>query len=91
MDSVSTSFNSSNQSIFFGKDAGGLLEFTNGLLDDIGIWNRALTQQEITNLYNFQLPTQYSLCLPTITTSSPSSVGVDTVVISGDISNCKYP
>jgi hypothetical protein len=23
----------------------------NGLLDDIGIWNRALTQQEITNLY----------------------------------------
>ncbi|WP_353089263.1 LamG-like jellyroll fold domain-containing protein [Flavobacterium sp.] len=24
----------------------------NGLLDDIGIWNRALNQQEITNLYN---------------------------------------
>ena len=24
----------------------------NGLLDDIGIWNRALTQQEITALYN---------------------------------------
>jgi hypothetical protein len=24
----------------------------NGLLDDIGIWNRALTQQEITDLYN---------------------------------------
>jgi len=23
-----------------------------GLIDDIGIWNRALTQQEITNLYN---------------------------------------
>ncbi len=30
---------------------------------------------------------QHSICLPTITTSSPSSVGVDTVVISGDISN----
>jgi uncharacterized protein (TIGR02145 family) len=59
----------------------------NGKLDDIGIWNRALTQQEITNLYNSQLPTQTSLCLPTITTSSPSSVGVDTVVIGGDISN----
>jgi hypothetical protein len=25
-----------------------------GKLDDIGIWNRALTQQEITNLYNAQ-------------------------------------
>ena len=59
----------------------------NGKLDDIGIWNRALTPQEITNLYNSQLPTQTSLCLPTITTTSPSSVGVDTVVIGGDISN----
>jgi hypothetical protein len=26
----------------------------NGLLDDIAIWNRALTQQEITNLFNAQ-------------------------------------
>ena len=30
---------------------------------------------------------QHSICLPTVTTSSPSSVGVDTVVIGGDISN----
>jgi hypothetical protein len=27
-------------------------EFFNGKIDDIGIWNRALTQQEITALYN---------------------------------------
>ncbi len=59
----------------------------NGKIDDIGIWNRALTPQEITNLYNSQIPTQTSLCLPTITTTSPSSAGVDTVVIVGDISN----
>jgi hypothetical protein len=26
--------------------------YWDGLIDDIGIWNRALTQQEITNLYN---------------------------------------
>ncbi|MFM7911412.1 MAG: hypothetical protein ACKO9W_04455, partial [Bacteroidota bacterium] len=58
-----------------------------GKLDDIGIWNRALSQQEITNLYNSQLPTQTSLCLPTITTTSPSSVGVDSVVIGGNITN----
>jgi uncharacterized protein (TIGR02145 family) len=64
-----------------------LSQFYNGKIDDIGIWNRALTPQEITNLYNSQLPTQTSLCLPTITTTSPSSVGVDTVVIGGDISN----
>lgn len=30
----------------------------NGILDDIGIWNRALTQQEITNLYNASLSTE---------------------------------
>ncbi|MCE2840287.1 MAG: hypothetical protein LW729_02740 [Bacteroidetes bacterium] len=70
----------------FGVEREGT-EFFKGKLDDIGIWNRALTPQEITNLYNSQLPTQTSLCLPTITTSAPSSVGVDTVVIGGDISN----
>jgi uncharacterized protein (TIGR02145 family) len=63
------------------------IQFYNGNIDEIGIWNRALTPQEITNLYNSQLPTQTSLCLPTITTTSPSSVGVDTVVIGGGISN----
>jgi hypothetical protein len=31
-------------------------EFTNGRIDDIGIWNRALTQQEITNLYTASTP-----------------------------------
>ncbi|MFN6039739.1 MAG: LamG-like jellyroll fold domain-containing protein [Bacteroidota bacterium] len=30
-----------------------------GTLDDIGIWNRALTQQEITNLYNGNICYQY--------------------------------
>jgi hypothetical protein len=33
-----------------------------GNYDDIGIWNRALTQQEITNLYNSSLP--QTACLP---------------------------
>jgi uncharacterized protein (TIGR02145 family) len=58
-----------------------------GKLDNIGIWNRALTQHEITNLYNSQLPTQTSLCLPTITTNTPTSIGIDSVVIGGDILN----
>lgn len=33
----------------------GKLAFFKGLIDDIGIWNRALTNQEITNLYNGNL------------------------------------
>lgn len=44
------------QSTFrFGHDnepSFGNNRYLNGTLDDIGIWNRALTQQEISNLYN---------------------------------------
>ena len=68
MDSISNNFNSSNQSIFFGKDPGGILEYTNGLLDDIGFWNRALSPCEIVALYNGQNPTQpITACYETAT------------------------
>ena len=46
--------------------------FTNGKIDDIGIWNRALTQQEITGLYNA------NLCFQTITVT-------DTLLINTNI------
>jgi uncharacterized protein (TIGR02145 family) len=59
----------------------------NGKIDDIGIWNRALSPQEITNLYNSQLPTQTSLCLPSITTNTPNSIGIDSVIVGGNITN----
>jgi hypothetical protein len=36
--------------VVFGN-ANDLAAFFNGKLDDLGIWNRALTQEEITNLY----------------------------------------
>lgn len=39
--------------LYFGRDyALNQLYNYKGILDDIGIWNRALTPQEITNLYN---------------------------------------
>jgi hypothetical protein len=40
-----------SNALFFGSGAELYANF-NGKLDDIGIWNRALTQQEITALYN---------------------------------------
>ena len=40
-----------NGSYYFGASLSGDDQFYNGKLDDIGIWNRALTQQEITDLY----------------------------------------
>lgn len=39
-------------SYYFGASLTGADQFYNGKLDDIGIWNRALSQQEITDLYN---------------------------------------
>jgi hypothetical protein len=62
-------------------------DFFSGIIDDIGIWNRALTPQEITNLYNSQLPTQTSLCLPSITTNTPTSIGIDSAIVGGNITN----
>jgi hypothetical protein len=42
----------SNSNLYFGVDIFSVAEYYLGLLDDIGIWNRALTPQEITDLFN---------------------------------------
>jgi hypothetical protein len=47
----------------FGSIGGA--EYLNGKLDDIGIWNRALTQEEITNLYLADTNTCQSLVINT--------------------------
>lgn len=54
--SVTFSLINSTQSLFFGKEFlnndNSLNRWFKGTLDDIGIWNRALTQQEINDLYD---------------------------------------
>ncbi|MFN6039776.1 MAG: LamG-like jellyroll fold domain-containing protein [Bacteroidota bacterium] len=45
------SLQTSNLPLLFGK-IGGNSGYFDGILDDLGIWNRALTQQEISDLYN---------------------------------------
>jgi hypothetical protein len=57
---IPTNLGNQSNTTFFGargaNHAGlSIAGFYDGKLDDIGIWNRALTQQEITNLYNSQL------------------------------------
>lgn len=44
--------NVGNTELIIGTDRNLLYDFYEGNIDDIGIWNRALTQQEITDLYN---------------------------------------
>jgi hypothetical protein len=56
---------SQSANMFFGKSGcvfGQTIDAFKGKLDEIGVWNRALTQQEITNLYNSSLP--QTACLP---------------------------
>ena len=56
--SIDATFNNVNAPTSFnglraiGARNNGLAGYFNGKIDDIGIWNRALTQQEITDLYN---------------------------------------
>ena len=45
-----TNVNSASMPLYIGK--GGGTNYFTGSVDDIGIWNRALTQAEITGLYN---------------------------------------
>lgn len=51
---ISAPFSSSNSSLYLGTINGnqGADFVTKGKIDDVGIWNRALSQQEITNMYN---------------------------------------
>ncbi len=55
-DSINVDFSinyaTQNMVLNFATVNNGLQQFFKGALDDIGIWNRALSQQEITNLYN---------------------------------------
>ena len=45
-------WNTISQSFYFGTRVLNDMDFFNGKIDDIAIWNRVLTQQEITDLYN---------------------------------------
>jgi hypothetical protein len=49
---VSSPNNTTTLPLYIGSDKESNSYFFNGKIDDIGIWNRALTYQEITDLYN---------------------------------------
>ena len=49
---VPTQSNMPSLPLFFGIGVASQFDFLEGKLDDVGFWNRALTETEITNLYN---------------------------------------
>jgi hypothetical protein len=62
-----TTFSNIYELKFGRRHTSGLPYFWTGKLDDFGVWNRTLTQQEITNLYTNSVP-------PSITTSASPSL-----------------
>jgi hypothetical protein len=50
-----TSTSNDNPNLLIGVDRAETVQFFNGSIDDIGIWNRALSACEIQDLYNAQL------------------------------------
>ena len=65
---LSGQLGSNNLPLLFGGHNQQNNSWFNGKLDDIGIWNRALTQQEITNLYRS--------CNDSIITAEPTNTSV---------------
>jgi hypothetical protein len=50
----------------FGASLSGTDQYLNGTLDDIGLWNRVVTEEEVTSLYNGEI------CEATIATAGPT-------------------
>jgi hypothetical protein len=66
---------------------GGVPEAANGKIDDIGIWNRALSQQEVTNLYNNNLSTNSFENTETLITVYPNPAKDHITIDCGNLVN----
>lgn len=71
------------QNLYFGKEGSNSpSNYFKGLIDDIGFWNRALTQQEITNLYNAFICANNTTISPQITNLIKGSIATFTATTS---------
>jgi hypothetical protein len=66
-----TNADSCSSDIQIGREWSSFPNYFKGKLDDLGIWNRALTQQEITNLYNG------NICFKSITVTDTLVINVN--------------
>ena len=79
--------NTNSADLVFGKTVSNV-RYVNGSLDDIGIWNRALTPEEITALYNGTSCAQNTMITPGV--NEISIGGTATFTASSDDANPTY-
>lgn len=77
-----------NMPLLIGRNIqGGYPEAANGKIDDIGIWNRALSQQEVTNLYNNTLNANSFVNTETLITVYPNPAKDHITIDCGNLVN----
>ena len=87
---VDKTVNTLNKPITFGKYQSGNSVYFSGKLDDIGIWNRALTQTEITSLYESVIPITATASTVTNVSCFNGNNGSATVSPSGGVPPYSY-
>ena len=82
---------SKTNNLEFGRDPHNITEYHNGKIDDIGIWNRALTDSEIQQLFSGSQSYKYAWSTGDTTSSisvAPDSTTTYLVTISNGIHSC---
>ena len=82
---------SKTNNLEFGRDPHVITEYHNGKIDDIGIWNRALTDSEIQQLFSGSQSYKYAWSTGDTTSSisvAPDSTTTYLVTISNGIHSC---
>ncbi len=84
-----------NLPLLIGKDIPGIVDYANGKIDDIAIWDRALSTQEVSNLYSSSAPCIANITTPDTTICKGSSVTLNAAAVSPasvtDINGNTYP
>jgi len=72
---------SSNLDLLMGasNDSGSVSLFYNGLIDEVGIWNRVLTPTDVSDLYNSGSGDSYPFVEGTVTLNSPLTISAGLV------------
>jgi hypothetical protein len=92
--SISVTLNTIGNNVLFGSRTNPYVngcpeEYHDGKIDDIGIWNRALTECEIADLYNAQLGSFSNATISTTPTSSTIGSSA-TLTVSTPIQNLQW-